>query len=469
MSRSIEKNSLTKEKRDEICKKCVVKMTPNVIYRTGGRRPIKPQAKTIITLEECEKYYKLPFRTAKILGFYSHRLELEPKVGFSKNTVTLRHFQENAIFLSLEKIKKYKTLLIKFPPGFGKTITAISLWRYIRNKTVILINRSTLIESWKNTISLCFGEDHNIKVWIVGEDKVPEYDADIIICMAQRFKHIPEEVRLNVGTMIVDEAHLFCTPSHIKPLLSFSPNYIIFATATPVKNDGSSQIIDHFIEKDSWLTYVSKRPYIVHSIFTGFNLIDMCRENEKEVTYQNKYKFAHRDSRRNDLIKHIVKLSQEQQKKCMVLTTTQEHVKILSEHFSDLDCVVAEFYKNIKTCSNYNVLIGTVPKIGTGYDEATVCKQFDNVKSNVLILCTSIKSENLFEQLIGRIMRGDAPHVVWLIDDDSNPKHHLYDMLTFIKQTNGSLRKHDISDIYEDGIDFSEKISMKCEPYELIS
>lgn len=470
MSRTISKENLSKEDKLRIEKSCAFIIRPNHVYLPGGKR-VKPKEKRVEVFEECDHSYVVPIQATKWLGYYKFRDELVPRDGYTLNQIVLKNYQEDAIKLCLARLGAYNSLLIRFPPGFGKTITAISLWRYIRNKLVILINRSTLLESWKNTITLCFGTGSNIRVWVVGEESKkegPDHDADIIICMAQRVKKIPEEVRRNIGTLVVDEAHLFCTPSHIGPMLAFSPNFVLFATATPVKEDGSSRIIDYFVDKKSWLSYVSRRPYIVHAILTGFNLQELCRDEGLSTTFQSKYKSAHKHDPRNTLIRHLVKTARSQEKKCMVLTTTHEHAKTMVEKLSDLDnCNLAEYYGTIKGCDNYNVVVGTIPKMGTGYDEATACRQFDGIKSNVLILCTSVKSTNLFEQLIGRIMRGDAPHLVWLIDDDRNPHNHLYEMTQFIKSTNGHIRKHDLDDIYLDGIDFSEKVEYDGAPYEL--
>ena len=462
------------------------------VYLKGGRMLKGKQEIVSVWIEDRGSFY-FPLQVCRnILGHTATiRNAFTQHCGYPINQIKLRDYQEPAMAIALKHVAKFQTLLIKFPPGFGKTIVAMTIWRYIRMNVVILINKVALIKSWKSTIESCFGK--GLKVWIVGDNddemfgkkkrdnggfandgeeqewisKMP----DIMICMAQRTQKIPSEWRSKVGVMIVDEGHLFCTKSHISPLLSFQPNFIIFATATPIRENEMEKMIDLFVDRKSWINIISQRPYIVHKIYTGVSLEKECKKNKVESTFGNKYSSAHQSLKRNEQIVELAVQAFNQGRKSMILSTTTAHIDTLSEMLQDHEelngaCMAEKYYKSMKECDNYNILLGTVPKVGVGYDEATACNNFDGVKSNVLILCTSVKSLGLFEQLVGRVMRSDNPHVVVLIDDDHTPLSHFKALEPYIDMTRGVIRDYMFNST--DEIDFTEQLPSDGVDYKII-
>lgn len=436
----------------DMLKDCILRPIVHPIRLKGGRS-IRPQVKPVYVYSEDATSFRIPTQVARKHKVYKPRTQLIQKEGYPINQISMREHQVGAINISLRKLAEFSTVLINFPPGFGKTIMAISLWRYIRMNCVILINRSILIASWKNTIELCFPgamDTGKIKVWVPGECKQDDRDysdgtryPDIIICMVQRAKNMHQNIIDQMGVMIVDEGHLFCTTSHVNALTCFQPNFTIFATATPDRDNGMEKMLDLFVDRSSWVNITSKRPYYIDKVHTNVNLEGLCIENGVDVTFGNKYACAHKDPTRNSIIMDLIQQVGRQRKKCMVLTTTTEHVDILSDILDKTNASGskhAKYYKSMKGCENYDILLGTVPKVGTGYDEATACANFDGVKSNVLILCTSVKSPGLFEQLSGRVMRSDAPHVVILMDKDHTPKNHFENLKPYIESTNGHIQ-----------------------------
>ncbi len=107
-------------------------------------------------------------------------------------------------------------------PGFGKTILGASLASRVKLMTVILVHREILTVQWKKT----FEDFTTAKVWIVGE-KNPPSECDVIICMDTRWHLIPKFMKDACGFLIIDEAHAFCTPTHVGCLLAFHPKYMI--------------------------------------------------------------------------------------------------------------------------------------------------------------------------------------------------------------------------------------------------
>ena len=91
-------------------------------------------------------------------------------------------------------------------------------------------------------------------LWYVNDK--PKENAKIMVCMSGRTDKISQTLRNKVGTLIIDEAHCFCSESRIKALLAFTPRFTIAETATPIKDNGMHKIIQsiagtHYIKKIS--------------------------------------------------------------------------------------------------------------------------------------------------------------------------------------------------------------------------
>jgi len=92
------------------------------------------------------------------------------------------------------------------------------------------------------------------------------------------------------------------------------------------------------------------------------------------------------------------------------------------------------------TYSDSRILVGTISKIGTGFDEKTACPNFNGVRINMLILCTSIKKASLLEQSIGRVFRAEMPVVIDLVDDNPILKRHWKERQKWYISRNGTIK-----------------------------
>ena len=79
---------------------------------------------------------------------------------------------------------------------------------------------------------------------------------------------------------------------------------------------------------------------------------------------------------------------------------------------------------SMKSYKNARALIGTIPKIGTGFDEATACADYDGKRLSWLLVGLSIKSDVILEQCVGRVMRAANPVVIVFVDNNPIAKKH---------------------------------------------
>jgi hypothetical protein len=88
------------------------------------------------------------------------------------------------------------------------------------------------------------------------------------------------------------------------------------------------------------------------------------------------------------------------------------------------------------------ILIGTISKIGTGFDEQSACIDFSGERINMLILMGTTKSDTVVEQVLGRAFRADLPHIIIFVDNVQVVKRHWYVIKKWCLEHNGEI--HDI-------------------------
>jgi hypothetical protein len=315
------------------------------------------------------------------------------------------------------------------------TIMGAALSYLAGYNTLVLCNRKSIAEQWRKTFLKCY-PGYNSWIWVVGEDPEPTFITPFIICLDTRYQKIPKNFAQAVGTLIVDEAHLFCTPKKVPCLFYVQPRVIIIETATLKREDGMHVMIQSIAGTHGVFT-ISNAPYVVKRVLTqipidveknkfGNDYTDMCN------------KMAHCRAR-NELICDIVATNLH--RKYIILTRRADHVVILKEMFEEMGIASGTLYGNKNRYNDSTVLIGTMPKIGTGFDEENACEDFRGDKSNVLILANSVKQYQSFEQYRGRVMRCKSPIVIWIQDPVSTINNHFLGLRSWIEETNGSIEK----------------------------
>lgn len=317
--------------------------------------------------------------------------------------------------LAWKQLTAHRTSTLGLYPGFGKTVLGAKLASRASLLTVVLIHRDILVGQWKKT----FERFTNASVWCVGE-KNPPPKPDVIICMDTRWSALPKGLRDSVGFLVIDEAHAFCTPGHVDCLLSFHPKYVLAESATLERDDGLESMMyaicgTHgvFREFDGSFSAIK--------VNTGFK--PERKQNASQGTdwhaLVNESMFC---ENRNRLIVELVKANLS--RTILVLTSLVKHAELLNE------MLVAEGISSDSLCGSkkgYNdgkVLVGTISKIGTGFDQETFCENYSGQRFDLLILASSIKKYSVLVQNVGRVFRSQSPVIFYLVDDDSIFESH---------------------------------------------
>ncbi len=336
----------------------------------------------------------------------------------------LRDYQIPLVNLALDQLQNTGTTTIAVYPGFGKTIVASYLSCFLKTKTVVIVNIRTLVKQWVNT----FKNTTNARICIVDgspkSKKLLSSDEifDVYICMCLQVKNIVGKRRKEIGHVIFDEAHLLCTKTSVDSWLYFTPKYITVETATPERDDGFDKMIElvageHIIYRESTNPFNVK--LFMTNIIPPTSLVNSKGELDK-LNYQEMITCLNSMEVRNNMILKLVK--ENIQNKILILSKRIEHCNILKSLLSENNIQCDTLCGTKKEYEDGKVLIGTVSKIGTGFDQDSFCDIYDGIKFNFLIVACYIKKNNLLNQSIGRIFRANNPTVIQMLDLNSGFK-----------------------------------------------
>lgn len=438
MAISIPLASISRELQEEICNL----NTFHIIKQYNRNTEYGP----------IENNYFSVFRTitindirATLVPFYfgNRYISIHPEISPIKNefyrhgcsykfTGQLRHYQEAAVVQARLDLSINGTCTIALHAGAGKTVTSSAIFSEFDGIVAVVIHLDTLITQWVET----FNRFTDAKVHVYGEkkNKYTIEEANVWIVMEKRIiKLVEEDISDWVRIVLVDEAHHFCTVSRAQALLGFRPEYLVMITATPTREDGLHEVMYAFVG-----THQIYRPYNVtfevHRIKTD---IIPIREFDGNGTlnYSIFSQSLMYHEIRNTYITNLVEINRG--RKILILSKEKKHVDTLNDMISSRNILVATMRGKDKSYTDADVLIGTVSKIGCGFDEATFASCYNGKRLDMLIFLSSYKNPNTIEQSVGRILRSENPVIVYLNDRDNICDNHWKVFRNWSESNNG--------------------------------
>jgi hypothetical protein len=390
---------------------------------------------------------KLPFYTASLrMDAKPNRHKKFPKLhskGVPKFHAELREKQRVPAEAALAQLKEFSTTTLGLPPGFGKTILGAWLAGKANGTVLVLAHRIQICEAWVKTFRLCYPQ-YSDSILLVGEneftDGIYTEDGELVprftISMDGRVASIPDYIKKSICTLIVDEAHLFCTPSRVECLLAVEPKFVIAETATLNRPDGMERMIQSIVGPHG-VFQLSDKPHRVYILDTGISVPTI--KGARGTDFTDLTIKLQSSEMRNDMILDCVRCNMH--RKIMIQVRQKNHVLLLEKLLQDNGISVATLFGSQKEYSDSHVLIGTIPKMGVGFDEQNSCPDFLGVPSNLLILVTSIAQIELFEQVRGRVMRSSDPAVLYFRDDLKIVEGHINNVSEWIELTKGTIHQ----------------------------
>lgn len=367
---------------------------------------------------EKENIY-LPFTVGRRLFPPSPKTEkLVQPVSFKG---TLKPHQVSIIKEATDHLNSHQTAFLAVYPGCGKTVMALRLSTSLpvpesKPLTMILYHRLVLERQWLDTIQ----KFSDTSAWIVG-NSFPAAPCGIILCKETQFHKLPKDLLAKIGILIIDEAHSFCTPSRVSSLLGSQPEYVIALSATPERPDGMHVMMDSIIGLEK-VVRESKKDHQVIRFLTKI-VPEVHKNRQGRLDWAKLVKTLCTHPLRNEYLFSMISLFSDY--KIAVLTWSYDHAVYLHSELEKRGESVAILAGNRKFYSDSSILIGTVQKIGTGFDEQAACPDFAGERINLLILMGTTKSEPLIEQMLGRAFRTEyQPKIVVFVDEVGTAKSH---------------------------------------------
>lgn len=336
-------------------------------------------------------------------------------------TGQLRIYQIPVATECLKHLAEHASATLWLYPGFGKTAVGAFLAAQLpkARKLLVMVCRTALIESWAET----FRQFTNSRVYIVPTGALDEAKlllADVVICMNTRVSKLPLTVRHNIGTFILDEAHMFCeTQARIETVLDILCDYVILETATYTRLSDMHRFLKlvagtHYVRRDYPHAFTINKilvtmPISLH-VPPGGNLMDIYRNT---LISRAEY---------NQVILRRVRAHEG--RKILIMTWLVHHLEILSDLFTSEGISHARYFGSQDSYVDSQVIVATLHKTGVGFDEIFKVMNYNGSRISVVILPLSIKDPNFFLQCLGRGMRAEDPMFDIILHDHGIAKRH---------------------------------------------
>lgn len=376
---------------------------------------------------------QLPYSFARIL-LNLPIPDTHPTVKYSF-TKQLYHSQVQIIEDAIDGLTKYGSCILNLYTGFGKTVVSAYLGAWSQKITLVLYTNTILEPQWEST----FRDFTDARIWIVKPNNPPPPEGPhVILCMNTRFNLLSKEYVKNIGTVIYDEADTFCTPGRVNCLLGVTPKYVIAATATLQREDGMHAMIESVCGTNNVIRKISRKPFLVYKYMTGIH-IEQKINKQGTVDWAQITKDQAHSRERNFLIYNLIRCNMNS--KILILTWRKDdHVIPLANWLSQMGLNVDYMAGTKKNYSDSHVLVGTISKIGRGFDEKAACDNYNGIRINLLILVGSTQSVKLLEQVAGRVFRSEFPQIVHFVDECNVSKNHWAVASPWYKSRNGTIK-----------------------------
>lgn len=285
-------------------------------------------------------------------------------------------------------ISKHGSVIISAYCGLGKTVLAIKMSISIGFKTLIVVHTVPLMSQWEEEINRFCPEARVQKVTAKSVWK----DADFYIINAQNAEKKGKDFFKDIGLVVVDEVHKIMAARMSKALEYVQPRYLLGLSATPYRPDGLDILLQLYFGKHEKVVRELWRDHIVYEVRTGIK-----PKIEKTVTGQLNWNVVLdslcQNQSRNELIVKIIR--DHPDRVFMVLTKRLTQGDYLERRLVECGESVTSLMRDNQTFDKEaRVLIGTIGKIGTGFNHLAI---------DSLLLASDV--EEYYVQYLGRCMR----------------------------------------------------------------
>lgn len=386
------------------------------------RMPVYNTPRIISCFEEDERFLILPRECIDGIKDICIKSNVELKVKDTREIGEKVDFKFNGKLTSkqtkaMNELLNYDIGVLCATTGFGKTVVASKVISELKTNTLILVNRTSLLEQWKERLSFFLGINKK-EIGQIGSGKNKQTKILDIGSLQTLYKQDNiEEVLKDYGLVIIDECHHISAFSFEQVLKNVRAKYVYGLTATPIRKDGQHPII--YMQCGNIRYRVSNKELkqnkeMEHTVIvkkTNYKYIS--EEPKDKILISEILTDVAKCNYRNNIIIQDIKSVVQQNRIPIVLTERVEHLEILKNKLEELNLnipiviykgnmgkkKVKEFKQLIEDADKQNksrIILATSTSIGEGFDDSRL---------DTLFLTMPVSWKGRIIQYVGRLHR----------------------------------------------------------------
>jgi superfamily II DNA or RNA helicase len=234
----------------------------------------------------------------------------------------------------------------------------------------------------------------------------------------------------DVGTVIVDEAHLIMSQVLSQSLQYLFPKYVIGLSATPYRPDGMNALMDFYFTEHKIVRNLYRK-HTVYKVDTGLTP-EVEYDRNGKVVWGKILESQCLNEPRNNLIVDIIQKYPD--RIFLVLSKRVDQAQYIYDKLLEKgESVTILIGSETNFDRDARILVGTTGKVGVG---------FDHPKLDTLLLASDL--EEYFIQYLGRVFRREdvEPIVFDLVDNNSILKKHFGTRKGIYNEVGGTIKKY---------------------------
>lgn len=319
----------------------------------------------------------------------------------------LRPDQQAAVTAMLN----HETGVLSAPTAFGKTVVAAAMIARRDVNTLILVNRTDLLEQWQERL-LAFLDVGCDRVGTIGGGKTkPSGQIDIAVMQSLSHKGEVKPLVEDYGQVIVDECHHISARSFEAIMKRVRARYVLGLSATPTRRDGQDPII--FMQCGPLRHRAANPPKTPLDLAVIPHELQAPIDLPEDAAFHRICRHLALDETRTQAIAAAVLERFEQGRKILVLTERADHLSALRMALDGMTPAPFVLHgrmsrlRRSETIAGLNALPPEAPRVVLAIGKL-VGEGFDHPPLDTLVLAMPISWKGSLQQYAGRLHREHA-------------------------------------------------------------